>query len=212
MEFDKNSMLPSSSQPLTPCMGDTGLLIIDMQHDFVSPDSALCVRGALSTIPTIRALLDTFRVCGRPIFHVIRAHAADGSDAEVYRRALFAQGKGLCVAGSAGAAIMPELTPLLGENVVIKTRFSGFYRTSLEDQLHKAGVSTVVIAGTQYPNCIRGTAMDALARDFHVVVVTDACSAQNQDVAKANIDDLCAMGIRCLTWAEFDDEFVRKIA
>lgn len=198
MVYDKDT-----SNLISACDAGMGLLIIDMQHDFVAQDSALCVSGAASSIPSIRALLDAFRLCNCPVFHVIRAHSPDGSDAEVYRRHLFQAGQGLCVAGSVGAAIVPDLLPLAGEDVVIKTRFSGFYRTDLEERLRSAHVDTVVIAGTQYPNCIRGTAVDALARDFRVVVVTDACSAQTHDVAAANIRDMQAMSISCVPLAEF---------
>lgn len=53
------------------------------------------------------------------------------------------------------------------------------------------------MAGTQYPNCVRGTAVDALYRDFRVIVVSDACSAQTPEVAEANIRDMRGMGIVC---------------
>ena len=103
----------------------------------------------------------------------------------------------MCVAGTTGAAVVDELTPLPGERKLVKTRFSGFYRTSLEDELRALGVSTVLVAGTQYPNCVRGTAVDALYRDFRVIVVSDACSAQTPEVAEANIRDMRGMGIVC---------------
>ena len=52
-------------------------------------------------------------------------------------------------------------------------------------------------AGTQSPNCVRGTAVDALYRDFRVIVGSDACSAQTPEVAEANIRDMRGMGIVC---------------
>ena len=62
---------------------------------------------------------------------------------------------------------------------------------------------TVEIAGTQYPNCIRATVMDAACLDYDVTVVTDACSAQTDAVAQANIADMAAIGVRCLPAAQF---------
>ena len=173
------------------------LLIIDMQRDFVLPAAALCVAGALPSVPVVRRLLDRARDRGWPVFHVVREHAPDGGDAEPCRRHLFRAGGGVCVAGTTGAAVVDELTPLPGERKLVKTRFSGFYRTSLEDELRALGVSTVLVAGTQYPNCVRGTAVDALYRDFRVIVVSDACSAQTPEVAEANIRDMRGMGIVC---------------
>ena len=173
------------------------LLIIDMQREFVLPGAPLCVAGALPSVPVVRRLLDRARDRGWPGFHVVREHAPDGGDAEPCRRHLFRAGGGVCVAGTTGAAVVDELTPLPGERKLVKTRFSGFYRTSLEDELRALGVSTVLVAGTQYPNCVRGTAVDALYRDFRVIVVSDACSAQTPEVAEANIRDMRGMGIVC---------------
>lgn len=173
------------------------LLIIDMQRDFVLPGAPLCVAGALPSVPVVRRLLNQARSRGWPVFHVVREHAPDGSDAEPYRRHLFRAGGGVCVAGSAGAAVVDELAPLPGERKLVKTRFSGFYRTSLEEELRALGVDTVLVAGTQYPNCVRGTAVDALYRDFRVIVVSDACSAGTPEVAEANIRDMRGMGIVC---------------
>lgn len=168
-----------------------------MQRDFVLPGAPLCVAGALPSVPVVRRLLDRARDRGWPVFHVVREHAPDGGDAEPCRRHLFRAGGGVCVAGTTGAAVVDELTPLPGERKLVKTRFSGFYRTSLEDELRALGVSTVLVAGTQYPNCVRGTAVDALYRDFRVIVVSDACSAQTPEVAEANIRDMRGMGIVC---------------
>ena len=173
------------------------LLIIDMQRDFVLPGAPLCVAGALPSVPVVRRLLDRARDRGWPVFHVVREHAPDGGDAEPCRRHLFRAGGGVCVAGTTGAAVVDELTPLPGERKLGKTPLKGFYRTSLEDELRALGISTVLVAGTQYPNCVRGTAVDALYRDFRVIVVSDACSAQTPEVAEANIRDMRGMGIVC---------------
>lgn len=189
-------MISDAGERRAPAQG-VALLIIDMQRDFVLPGEPLCVAGALPSVPVVRRLLDQARERGWPVFHVVRRHAPDGSDVEPFRRHLFRAGRGICVAGTPGAAVVDELTPLPGEYTVVKTRFSAFYRTPLEEQLRSLAVDTVLLAGTQYPNCVRGTAVDALYRDFRVIVVSDACSAQTAEVAEANIRDMRAMGIAC---------------
>lgn len=180
------------------------LLIIDMQQDFVLPQSPFCVAGAEASIPVLRKLLDHARKRRWVIYHVIRRHKADGSDAELFRRHLYRSGQGLCVDGSPGSAIVPELAPMPGECCLSKTRFSAFYNTPLERELGAKGVHTVVLGGTQYPNCVRGTAMDALYRDFQVIVVTDACSAASHEVVDANIRDMRNMGILCSPLSHLD--------
>lgn len=177
------------------------LVIIDMQNDFVQPGAIACVAGAAATLPTLRRLLADARTKGWAVIHVTREHRADGSDVELFRREAFGKGRGICVAGTRGADIVPELAPLPGEYRLKKRRFSAFLFTEFDALLRRQGVSTLVLAGTQYPNCIRATAVDAMAHDYRAVVVTDACSAQTPEVASHNIYDLARMGVFCV---EFD--------
>jgi nicotinamidase-related amidase len=181
-----------------PVPQSIALVIIDMQNDFVRPGAPARVAGAEATLPVVARLLDQARAAGWRIIHVIREHRADGSDVETTRRHLFAAGRGLCCAGTPGAAIVEELAPLPGEYRLVKRRFSAFLNTELDLLLHRLGVTTLIIAGTQYPNCIRATAVDAFARDYEVVIVTDACSAQTEEIAAANIRDLRDMGLACV--------------
>ncbi len=176
---------------------NTALLVVDMQNDFVLPGASLCVDGAQETVPTIRALLDEAREKEWKVIHVVREHRPDGSDAELGRAGLFGDGFGLTVAGSPGAHIVAGLEPIPGEYVVRKRRFSAFFQTELDMLLRRFRVSTLVIAGTQYPNCIRATATDALCLDYKVIVVTNACSAQTPEIATANIRDMQNMGVLC---------------
>jgi nicotinamidase-related amidase len=190
-----------------PVTASIALAIIDMQNDFVQPGAPACVAGALPSVPAVRRLLDLARSSGWRVVHVTREHRADGSDVELFRRDQFAAGKGICVAGTTGAQIVPELAPLPGEYRLAKLRFSAFVFTEFDQLLRRLGVHTLLLAGTQYPNCVRATAVDAMSRDYEVVVVTDACSAQSQEVAQANVRDLSGMGIRCLGLAEVEREF-----
>lgn len=192
---------PWPGESLVP-QSPVALLIIDMQNDFVLPQSPFCVAGAAPSVPAVQAALQKARAAGWAVFHIVREHSADGSDAEVFRRSAFHDGQGMCVSGSPGAALVDGLDIAEGEIKVVKTRFSGFFATPLDFQLRVRGVRTVLIAGTQYPNCVRGTAMDALYRDYHVVVLTDACSAKTPEVAAANVADLTGMGIACVPLAE----------
>jgi len=169
-----------------------------MQNDFVVPGAPACVAGAQGSVPAARRLLDLARTHGWAVIHVTREHRADGSDVELFRSEGFAKGRGICVAGTPGADIVPELRPLPGEYSLKKRRFSAFLFTEFDALLRRLGIATLVLAGTQYPNCIRATAVDAMARDYRVAVVTDACSAQTPEVAEHNIFDLSHMGIICV--------------
>lgn len=178
------------------------LVVVDMQNDFVLPGSPVTVAGAQATVPNVRRLLDAFRARGAAVVHAIRHYRADGSDVERFRREAFLA-RPCLVPGTRGAEIVRELAPAAGEPVIVKPRFSAFMATALDALLRGRGVTTVVLCGTQYPNCIRATAMDAVALDYAVTLVTDAASAQTPSVAAANCADLAAIGVRCVTTDEY---------
>lgn len=179
------------------------LLIIDMQNDFVLPGSPVTVAGALATVPTIRRLLDAFRARSWPVLHITRAYRGDGSDVEAFRRDAFLRGPHYLLPGSPGAQIVQELAPVPDEHVLIKPRFSAFMGTPLDLLLRRLGVDELVVSGTQYPNCIRATVLDAVCLDYAVTLVTDACSAQTDAVAQANITDMAAIGVACRNERQF---------
>ena len=75
--------------------------------------------------------------------------------------------------------------------------------------LRRLGVKTVILAGTQYPNCVRGTAADAMSYDYETVICTDACSAKTPEVTEANIFDMKNMGIKCITLDEVKSTYTK---
>ncbi len=179
------------------------LIIIDMQNDFVLPGAPVCVAGAYATIPCIKNLLDLFRMKNQPVFHVIREYRADGSDVEITRMNSFLNDKSYAVPGTKGCEIVNELSPVAGEYRVIKNRFSAFMNTELDFMLRRLGVTNLVVCGTQYPNCIRATIFDAIAYGYPVINITDATSAQTQQIANANITDLKNIGAECMLFDDF---------
>lgn len=174
------------------------LLIIDMQNDFVLPGAPAVVDGAYGSVPRVQDVLAHFRQAGLPVVHVVRAYAADGSDIEITRRDGFLAGPKYAVPGTEGVRIVEALTPIDGEHVIVKRRFSAFFATGLEETLRSIDVDRLVICGTQYPNCIRSTAFDAISHDFPTTVITDATSATDAQVAQASIRDMQGIGIRCM--------------
>lgn len=184
-------------------MENTALLIIDMQNDFVRADSPFRVAGARVTVPVIVQVLNRFREHTLPVFHVVREYREDGSDIERFRRPGFLKGESYAVPGTSGCDIIEELQPLAGEYRIVKRRFSAFMQTELDLMLRRKAIEHVVIVGTQYPNCIRATAYDAVALDYDVTVITDATSAASADIAHCNIMDMQNVGIHCVPSGEF---------
>jgi len=173
------------------------LLVIDMQNDFCRPSAPLFVTGAPAILPTVRAVVDGFRALGAPVVWVMRRHRPDGSDVDRARRGLFARQPFLVE--SPGVDLVAGLTPLPGEPVIVKRRWSAFFGTDLDLLLRRLGIARVYLAGVQTPNCIRATACDASALDYECVVLADATASASAAVQEANLADLREMGVEILT-------------
>lgn len=176
---------------------ENAILVVDMENAWVSPKSPQCISGALATLPAIKKFLEFGRTNNWAVIYLYRIHLPSGIDAETYRRHFFEEGKPFCIAGTWGAEIPDEIAPQVGDIKVTKQRFSAFFGTELDIILRGLGVKNVFITGTQYPNCIRSTAVDSMSLDYNTFVVTDCCSAESDNVAQANIYDLKNMGIEC---------------
>ncbi|MFW5844673.1 MAG: cysteine hydrolase family protein [Planctomycetota bacterium] len=190
------------------------LLTIDVQNDFVRPASPFAIPGTLQQIPNIVAALNAWRGQGKPIVHVIRLYAPGGSNADLCRRGLLADGTLLVAPGSIGARLYPdiaphgdqdldwpallsgEITPIAtNEFVCYKPRWSAFFRTRLDGFLRNRDMDTIVACGANFPNCPRATIYDASARDFRIVLLEDATSRCNQQ----GLNDLHAIGVHSMS-------------
>ena len=153
------------------------LIIVDMLHDFVHPQGALCVPGAQEIVPAIQRELERARSAGDPVIFVCDAHAPD--DREFQRFPPHA------VAGSAGACVIGQLAPLDGETVVAKQRYSPFFNTELHDILEKLGITEATVVGVCTHICVMETVAGLANRDLKVRVLGDALADFDPELAQA---------------------------
>jgi ureidoacrylate peracid hydrolase len=179
--------------------GRTALVIVDMQTDFAAPDGAMGRAGAdLSAAPGALAaaqrLADAARAAGIPVVFVgLMTSPEDDSTAWAERLRRLGADPGealaLCRAGTLGATFVGPI-PLVGEPVIAKLRYSGFFRTDLDAQLQRLGVDTLVIAGLTTECCVDCTVRDAFHLDYQVFVAADACAAYAPEVHDAALKNL----------------------
>jgi nicotinamidase-related amidase len=177
-----------------PQFEHAALVTIDVQRDTLD-GQPFEIPGTSAALPRIAELCAEFRARSRPIVHILRLYLPDGSNAELCRRNALANGEQMFLAGSAGRTIATELLPehapepddqlllsnqpqLIGERewYVYKSRWGAFYGSCLQEHLDSLGVTTIVLAGCNYPNCIRATVYEASERDYRVVAITDGIS------------------------------------
>lgn len=182
------------------------LIIIDMQNGFLNPESPLCIKGARATVPACARVIRSCRREAVPVIFVNRAYRADGSDVELTRRQIWAEGGRPLTPGSTGPISVenpPEFGRSEGDYEIIKPRYSAFFHTSLDLLLRRLGVDTVVLTGTTTPNCIRSTCYDGISLDYRVVVLEDCCSSNTEEIQRANMLDMGNVGAEIMSSSAF---------
>ncbi|MFH1496744.1 MAG: isochorismatase family protein [Verrucomicrobiota bacterium] len=82
--------------------------------------------------------------------------------------------------------------------VFAKAAFSGLSDGVVTKQLRALGCEHVLICGLETPVCVYQTALNALAEDFQVTVLTDAVGARRPDDAAHCLRSLGSAGVHLL--------------
>jgi biuret amidohydrolase len=166
----------------------TALVVIDMQHDFLSEGGYMHRLGAdlsglREVIEPIRAVLTRARAWGCRIVHTREGYAADLSDLQPWKLggspgdAIAIGDKGprgrALIRGEPGFDIIPELAPAPGEPVFDKPSYGAFATTTLKDHLRANGVTHLVLTGVTTDCCVTSTLREALDLGFECLVLTD---------------------------------------
>lgn len=140
----------------------------------------------------MRTLLNECRTRAIPTF-ITRVSYANESGAEGGRFFEKVPSLRCFVAGNPLGEYVEGLQPVLGTDVEILKHFpSGFFRTSLHDELQERSVDTVLIGGFSTSGCVRATALDALQHGYVPLVVEDAAADRDEHVQHANLADIAA--------------------
>lgn len=174
----------------------TAVCVIDIQADFAAPDGLMAFYGAdMSSLSAAVAkageLVDGARECGVPVIF-IGLQTKPETDSPIWtERMRRREGdpeleSAVCREGTPGAAFYgPQ--PNTGEPVVYKHKYSGFYKTELNETLTELGVDTLVCCGLTTECCIDSTVRDAFHRDFNVFVVADASAAYGDEIHQSSL-------------------------
>jgi ureidoacrylate peracid hydrolase len=171
-----------------------GLVVVDLQNDFLHPEGAYAQGGATSSdiaaLPArVKHVADAVRTAGG---WVISTHftLVPGKQGEPFisphLKALrpFLR-KGHFLPGSFGHALVDELQP--ADLSIEKIAYSAFYMTRLEWVLRKAGIDTLAFCGIVTNGGVASTLRDAHVRDFSCILLEDGCAAFSDEVHRANV-------------------------
>lgn len=177
----------------------TALLIVDMQHVFVTrpvyadtPEAQAekarweqFYRAIDETVlPNNIRLLEYFRKRGLDVFFAkIQGRRKDGRDRSLDQKAT-GYNELLLPPGDPSAGILPQLSPKEDEIVVVKTTDSALTGTNLRLTLYNMGIDTVVVTGVLTDQCVSGTVRSLADESFKVWLIEDACRAATEEIQK----------------------------
>lgn len=157
------SLLQIAGAPLHPSpLANSALVIIDAQLEYVK--GGLPLAGVDAAVFEAAKLLKLARTNGVPVFHIVQ-HAPKG-------RPLFAEDGPM-------AAIVPQLTPAVGEVVVRKALPNAFAGTDLHELVKSTGRSEIILAGFMTHMCVSATARAALDLKYRTTVVAHATATRD---------------------------------
>ena len=181
------------SFPLSPVT--TAVVVVDMQNDFASPGgmfdrAGIDISGIQAIVPAVQAVLVAAREAGLAVVYLKMGFHADLVDAGYPTSPTWLKHLPLRVGDAVEAPdgepsrilirdcwstdIVPELKPMDGDTVLYKTRYSGFYGTSLDEVLRAGGIQQLIVVGATTSVCVESTVRDAMFRDYHCLVIADA--------------------------------------
>ncbi len=152
---------------------NSALLIIDMLNDFIKEGGALVVPGAQRIVPFLADVLEKARSAGTKVIFIADNHLEGDSE--------FQRWPAHAIENTWGSKVVDELSPLPGEFLVRKRRFSAFFCTDLDLLLREHEIKDLYLAGVLTNICVYATALDAAMRGYNVHVFARGVASLSQE-------------------------------
>lgn len=181
----------ASRQP--SAWSDAVLVLVDHQREYV--DGKLPLTGMPEAVASCAELLALARRHGSPVIHVVHHGKAGGAFDPT----------------GPHAAIIEGLTPVDGEQSVVKHLPNSFAGTDLADLLAATGRKELIVAGFQTHMCISATVRSALDHGYRVTLVAAACATRDLPDPLGGAP-LSAAVLHRVTLAALNDRFATVVA
>ena len=188
--------------------GQTALIVIDMQRDFLLPGGfgeslGNDVGQLLKVVPVLADLIAAARAAGILVIHTREGHEPDLSDcppAKLNRGApskrIGDDGKygRILIRGEYGHDIVDELAPIDGEVVIDKPGKGAFYATELQEVLENAGITHLIVTGVTTEVCVHTTVREANDRGYDCLVLSDCVGSYFPEFQRVGLEMVSAQG------------------
>ena len=170
----------------------TALVIIDMQRDYCCEGGIFEKMGSDLEIPKLLASrLNAFVTEARKVLNFIihtkmelNPYIRSPALAEHYERV------GLQRKRDASFSEFYGVTPVEGEIIIPKCRYSGFVSTYLDQYLRSNGIKTLVIVGLATNVCVESTVRDGFMKDYYIVVPEDMTEGTTKEAKKWSLSNI----------------------
>ena len=142
------------------------LILVDIQKGFMNIEYWGGQRNNPDAELRASELLKIWREHNLPIFHI--QHCSSNPISLLHET-------------NAGNAFNDLVTPVEGESIIKKKVNSAFIGTDLQAQLHKATITTLIIAGLTTDHCVSTTTRMAGNLGFETYLVADATATFNKE-------------------------------
>jgi nicotinamidase-related amidase len=158
--------------------GNTALLVIDMQRDFLDVGAVQETPGGLALLPTINGLSAWGRAHGLPVIFTQEMHRADKSDYGIELE----YDPVHCLEGTPGCALAEGLETRSSDyKIRHKRRYDAFHGTDLDVLLRSRHIENLICCGVTTHVCVMSTVFSARHLDYRVLLPRDAVAAVSRD-------------------------------
>lgn len=169
----------------------TALLVVDLQNDFCAEGGYIenvvgrSTAACRAILPAVDELIDAARAAKIPVIWAVADYTHDRIP--LGQRARLKNSTDVCCAPGSWGADFAGPRPTPGETVIVKHSYSAFHETSMEDELRRRKIETLVIAGVQTNVCVECCIRDGFVRGFYIVVPEDCVASHTPDAHAATL-------------------------
>lgn len=193
-------------EPIAIDLAETALIVIDMQHAYLSKGGYLDLVGfdvsdSPRVIAAVKRVADAARAAGVTVIYMQNGFDSDLNEAGPATAPIYHKSnplkfmrahpdyKGkLLTKGTWDYAFVDELKPHPQDIVIHKSRYSAFAGTQLEPLLRGRRICNLLVVGVNTNVCVESTIRDAYHREFFPIMVADATlQAGDQHIFDATV-------------------------
>jgi maleamate amidohydrolase len=164
------------------------LLIVDFINAYVTDSSPLYAPDVVTAVDETIPLLSLARQKQIPVLYTKVLYNKNFRDGGIFIQKVPVLKT--MVEGEPLAEIVPQLTPIESDIIIVKQYASAFFGTSLAATLTSLGVDTILLTGCSTSGCIRASAVDGMQYGFRVIVPRECVADRHPGPHEANLFDI----------------------